>query len=356
MPMNEFGKKLSWYRQEHAMTQEELASRIGVTAQAVSKWERGLAFPDIMLLAPLARILGVDINTLLSFQEKLSEEEIGQLTQEVCHTVTQQGAAAGFALAKAKIREYPNCRELILQLAASLQGFMLFDPQGTEQGEDYEKEICKWYEDIAESEDAHIREKANEMLFYQHIAGGEYEKAETALQRMPREGEAYKQAEINLYMKQGRSAEAKVLLEQQLLAAAGKVQSALSGLQVIALKEEDVKKARLLADTCSSIVKTLELWEYGTYSTYLELYSKEQDVEGCARIFEGMLACAEQPWELKKTALYRDIPQKEREQYLPGLLRADLLDLIRHEEILAFFRESAEGKAFLAKWEEQEEQ
>ncbi len=59
------------------LTQEQLAQRLGVSAPAVNKWERNNSYPDITLLPPLARLLEVDLNTLLSFQEELTEEEIG---------------------------------------------------------------------------------------------------------------------------------------------------------------------------------------------------------------------------------------------------------------------------------------
>ena len=57
------------------LTQEQLAQRLGVSAPAVNKWERNNSYPDITLLPPLARLLEVDLNTLLSFQEELTEEE-----------------------------------------------------------------------------------------------------------------------------------------------------------------------------------------------------------------------------------------------------------------------------------------
>lgn len=51
------------------LTQEEAAARLGITASAFNKWERGASLPDIMLLPALARLLGVDLNTLLDFGE-----------------------------------------------------------------------------------------------------------------------------------------------------------------------------------------------------------------------------------------------------------------------------------------------
>ena len=59
-----------------SMTQEQVAEALGVTAPAVNKWEKGISCPDIALLAPLARLLGTDLNTLFSFREELSAQEI----------------------------------------------------------------------------------------------------------------------------------------------------------------------------------------------------------------------------------------------------------------------------------------
>lgn len=52
-------------RQGQKMTQEELAVRLGVTSQAVSKWERGQGLPDAAMLADICTILGIDANDLL---------------------------------------------------------------------------------------------------------------------------------------------------------------------------------------------------------------------------------------------------------------------------------------------------
>ena len=49
------------------LTQEQVATALGVSAPAVSKWERGESFPEIPLLPALARLLGTDLNGLLSF-------------------------------------------------------------------------------------------------------------------------------------------------------------------------------------------------------------------------------------------------------------------------------------------------
>ena len=65
--MNEsIGSRVAKYRKEKGMTQEELAKQLGISSQAVSKWEKDTSCPDIMLLPLLAKILGVSIETLLT--------------------------------------------------------------------------------------------------------------------------------------------------------------------------------------------------------------------------------------------------------------------------------------------------
>ena len=65
--MNEtIGKRIAALRREKSMKQDELAEKLGVTPQAVSKWENDQTCPDISLLPPLAEILGVSVDELLS--------------------------------------------------------------------------------------------------------------------------------------------------------------------------------------------------------------------------------------------------------------------------------------------------
>ncbi len=48
------------------MSQKELAARLNVTDKAVSKWERGISFPDISMLIPLSQALGIGLYDLLT--------------------------------------------------------------------------------------------------------------------------------------------------------------------------------------------------------------------------------------------------------------------------------------------------
>lgn len=60
------GRRIAQRRLAKGMTQERLAREMGVSAQAVSKWENDLNYPDVTLLAPLARLLETTVDELLT--------------------------------------------------------------------------------------------------------------------------------------------------------------------------------------------------------------------------------------------------------------------------------------------------
>ncbi|MBQ7955553.1 MAG: FHIPEP family type III secretion protein [Lachnospiraceae bacterium] len=77
---NNIGETICQYRQMRKMTQEEFASRLGVTAQAVSKWERGNGMPDVSLLAGICKVLGVSAGALIGVEESVVEN--GNITAD----------------------------------------------------------------------------------------------------------------------------------------------------------------------------------------------------------------------------------------------------------------------------------
>ncbi len=77
--MNEtLGKRLQSLRKKANLTQEEIATRLNITPQAVSKWENDISAPDISLIADIADMLGVSTDELLGKKPQtvlLSKEE-----------------------------------------------------------------------------------------------------------------------------------------------------------------------------------------------------------------------------------------------------------------------------------------
>lgn len=81
MDQVKIGKFIATLRKEQNMTQVELASKLGVTDRAVSKWENGRGLPDLSLVVSLAEVLGVTINELLS-GERIEEEQYQEKLEE----------------------------------------------------------------------------------------------------------------------------------------------------------------------------------------------------------------------------------------------------------------------------------
>ena len=73
------GERIAALRRERGFKQDELAERLGVSPQAVSKWENDVSCPDIMILPELAECLGVTVDELLS--GKKSEPEVRMIAE-----------------------------------------------------------------------------------------------------------------------------------------------------------------------------------------------------------------------------------------------------------------------------------
>ena len=109
----DIGIVIKKYRKEAGMTQEEMANRLGVTTPAVNKWENSNSKPDIELLAPIARLLDISLDTLLSFHEKLSDTEIEEIIRKMDRMFSKEGYEKTYEWALRLIKEYPNCNMLI---------------------------------------------------------------------------------------------------------------------------------------------------------------------------------------------------------------------------------------------------
>ena len=89
--MNEsFGQRLSRLRKEKGLTQEEIAKRITISPQAVSKWENDLSSPDILVLSSLADILGVSVDELLGREEASEEKQESKSEEPKAEEVEQE--------------------------------------------------------------------------------------------------------------------------------------------------------------------------------------------------------------------------------------------------------------------------
>ena len=76
------GNKIKELRKQRGITQEQLAGSIGISFQAVSKWENNIALPDITLAPILANYFGVSMDELFDFSLEEMEKEIKEIVDD----------------------------------------------------------------------------------------------------------------------------------------------------------------------------------------------------------------------------------------------------------------------------------
>ncbi|MDO4371582.1 MAG: helix-turn-helix domain-containing protein, partial [Clostridia bacterium] len=79
MNQSEIGALIRDLRAQKGLTQRHIAQQLGVTEQAVSRWERGIGLPDPALIRDLAQALGVNADTLLSGRIAENDKDVGNM-------------------------------------------------------------------------------------------------------------------------------------------------------------------------------------------------------------------------------------------------------------------------------------
>lgn len=314
-------------RKEIGLTQEQVAVRLGVTAPAVNKWENGLSCPDIMLLSPLARLLETDVNTLLSFNENLADQEVAEFSQKICEAVEGEGIEEGFRLAGAKIQEYPNCRVLIYSMAVVLEYLLRLHPPSSDSSRaKYEEKIFTWYAYAAkEQENAEIRDAAKTMLISRYMREGKYDEAGKLADSLPGRPMIDKCFfQCDLLIKQNQIKEARRIIQRKLMKDITEVQGSLTRLMNMELEYGELKNAEVLAKIIHETTKLFDMWEYNGIVPFWQISLAKKDAEKSTAILKELLKKVVCPWNFKESPLYYEIAGEGMvntgERFLPGLL------------------------------------
>ncbi len=183
MTMN-IGYNIRRLRNEKGMTQEQLASRMGVTSAAVSKWESGQSLPDITMVMPLARVFEVTTDELMGYNAAVTEAEVDALLKRY-NELEQTGhyEQADTLIRQARL-DYPSDYRVMNRYMWHLvSGSADNDPAVLLK---YEKEltaICDCIEDGCR--DPHLQLEAITMRAKLLHAAGDTEKAVAVLQTLP---------------------------------------------------------------------------------------------------------------------------------------------------------------------------
>lgn len=331
----QIGEVIRKHRKLKSLTQEEMANRLGVTAPAVNKWENGNSFPDITLLAPIARLLDITVDTLLSFQKELTQEELGNIVQELADMLKKESFESVFQWAKKKMENYPNCEQLALQLAAVLDGQRLM--KQVPGSEKYDEYILDCYKRALESREEGVRIQGAEMLYAYYVQKEEYGKAEEYLQYFSVQDSNRKRKQALIFAKTGRIQEACRSYEEILYAEYTILSGVFQGLLVLAMQEKDMERAHMLAKKQQELARLFEMGRYYEVYCSLELAAEEKDKEKTLEIMEEMLSGVEEIGSARNAPLYRHMAFRLKEEFLTEM-KENLKTGFR-DECFAFLKE-----------------
>lgn len=326
------------YRKNKNMTQEEMANRLGVTAPAVNKWENGNSLPDIMLLAPIARLLDISLDTLLSFREELTKEEIDHLVNETYDRLKKESYDEVFLWAKKVMEQYPNCEWLILQMAVVLDARRSFFK--VEDGERYDDYILACFNRILSSKDEKLRNLAADSLFGFYIRREQWEKAEKYLVYFSNENPERKRKQAFIYSKTGRLEEAYKTYEQILFSGYQMASMVMHSIFNLAMEEGNMTRAGQLVEKQQQMARLFEMGKYSEVSTKLEWTVARKDVEGTLETMEQMLDCVDTVDDFMTSTLFEHMEfRKASKGEFQPMLKKNLLENFRDEETFGFLKD-----------------
>ena len=333
MIINEIIKKR---RQDLNLTQEKVAEYLGVSTPAVNKWEKGVSYPDITILPALARLLETDLNTLLSFHENLSDEEIGQFINKLTYLIQTKGFEAGYKLAMEKIQDYSNSDRLIYSIALSLEGCLMMSD--VDDSERYYKEIRNLYQRIINSEDIVVRNQVISKIISNYMESKEYDKAQELIDSIPKQPVDKIQLQADLFIKQGKNYESLELLEQILISKVNELQMILLKLLEVNMEENRMDVAEYIANVFKETAESYDLWEYNSYMANFELAVFKKDEEESIKLLKCMFEAMREKWDINSSLLYENIKAKEDNELMGNQLLSLFIKEIEKDETFKFLK------------------
>ena len=339
------GNVIRKYRKEAGLTQEEMANRLGVTTPAVNKWENGNSKPDIELLAPIARLLHISLDTLLSFREDLTPAEIGEIVKQMDRMFEVEEFDTVYEWALKKVKEYPGCNLLIWQIAVILDARRMLE--NCVEPEKYDKQINAWYEIALKDENEEIRHRAADSLFGFYLRKKEYAKAESYLEYFSDYDPMKKIHQGSLYKDQGKTEEAYKIFESVLFSEYQTLNFSFSFILNLAIEENDMESARILSEKMSAMAGIFDMGKYNECSAMLEVMCAEKNVEGTYRIVEQLLQNVDRLGDFQKSMLFRHMKFKETDSSYYQEIKERLIEEFRESEEFGYMNEHEGWKALM---------
>ncbi len=157
-----FSERLKTLRKQKDLTQEQLAEYMGVSPQAVSRWETGATCPDIMALPQLAELFHITIDELLGVNEKETRRKINEIIAKAESKINQNITEDPIKDLRRALIQYPNNDRLLCCLMYALYAAA----EDAELCKQYDEEITSiGYRLLQYSTDSDCRNEARRLLF-----------------------------------------------------------------------------------------------------------------------------------------------------------------------------------------------
>lgn len=176
------GEKINELRRKRQLTQEEVAAHLGISFQAISKWERGEGYPDITMLPTIANYFGISVDELIGMEKIAKVEKYDSVNAEWTQNNAEGKHTENVQLMRDALKIFPNDELLLVQLSASLEKL-----SGTEQEKrQHLKESITVQEQILRyGEDGEVRAATMFNICFAYEKVGEHQKAVEQALKLP---------------------------------------------------------------------------------------------------------------------------------------------------------------------------
>lgn len=170
-------ENLKYLRKEKDLTQEEIAEMLGVSAQSVSKWERGDTFPDITLLPALANLYKTSVDAIIGMDKINGIQTKATVFTEGHKYIREGDINAAIEVYSEALKIFPNDKGIMSDLAMTLA----LDGDG----EKLSQAIVLCERVLSDSQGDKVHHTTRAALCFIYLKVGEKEKAVTAAQELP---------------------------------------------------------------------------------------------------------------------------------------------------------------------------
>lgn len=195
--MIKLGERIKELRLRDGRTQDALASELGITAQAVSRWEKGICYPDMEIVPSIANYFDVSIDELFGYDNERSKK-VDQLAGRINEMNLQNNGKdvsmdACISLAREALIEFPGNEKLTLALASALynagyvrhgefhlvdaDGYGIYDIERHQKYPEWQEAIRLYEKLLLSLQSGELRQNAVMELSQLYKNTGEYEKA-----------------------------------------------------------------------------------------------------------------------------------------------------------------------------------